>query len=166
MGLFDALFGQKMPTVTSILPSAAKQEIMAGRLPQLNTDTLFLKNGERVHFIDKAMNMEEKTKKTFQHIGFSTPGLFKGNRISYGRGKPIEKQENVFHAGILYITNRRIVFQAKENGFDKEFKHLTTIVPYNNAVDLQFGNKSYTLLVADGAIVNQTIQLIRQRRTI
>ena len=166
MGFFDALFGKKLPTVTSILPVAAKQEIMAGRLPQLNTDTIFPKKGERVHFIDKAINVEEKTKRTFQHVGFSAPGLFKGNRISYGRGKPIEKQEEVYHAGILYITNQRIIFQAKENGFDKEFKNLTTFVPYSNGIELQFGNKSYTLLVADGDVVNQTIQLIKQRRTI
>ena len=71
------------------------------------------------------MNMEVKTTKTYEHIGLSTPGLFKGNRVNYGRGKPIERQENVFHAGVLYITNQRIIFQAKENGFDKSFKYLT-----------------------------------------
>ena len=47
MGLFDALFGNRnqIPTVTTILPDAARQEIMAGRLPILNTDKLFLKRG-------------------------------------------------------------------------------------------------------------------------
>ena len=45
MGLFDALFGNRnqIPTVTTILPDAARQEIIAGRLPILNTDKLFLK---------------------------------------------------------------------------------------------------------------------------
>lgn len=44
MGLFDALFGNRnqIPTVTTILPDAASQEIIAGRLPILNTDKLFL----------------------------------------------------------------------------------------------------------------------------
>lgn len=47
MGFFDALFGNKnqIPTVTSILPDAARQEIISGRLPILNTDKLFLKKG-------------------------------------------------------------------------------------------------------------------------
>ena len=76
-----------------------------------------------------------------------------------------ERQENVFHAGVLYITNQRIIFQAKENGFDKSFKYLTAFVPYSNGIELQFGNKSYTLLLQDGAVVNQTIQLIKQRRS-
>lgn len=45
MGFFDVLFGNKnqIPTVTAILPAAAKNEIMSGRLPILNTDQLFLK---------------------------------------------------------------------------------------------------------------------------
>ena len=62
MGFFDALFGNKnqIPTVTSILPDAARQEIISGRLPILNTDKLFLKKGERIHYIDKAVNIEEK----------------------------------------------------------------------------------------------------------
>ena len=167
MGFFDALFGNKqLPVVTSILPNAAVQEIMAGRLPILNADTLFLKKGEQIHFIDKAINMEVKTKKTYEHIGFSTPGLFKGNRVNYGRGRPIEKQENVFHAGVLYITNQRVIFQSKENGFDKSYGSLTAFVPYSNGIELQFGNKSYTLLVSDGNVVNQALRLIRQRRTI
>ena len=167
MGFFDALFGNKqLPVVTSILPNAAVQEIMAGRLPILNADTLFLKKGEQIHFIDKAINMEVKTKKTYEHIGFSTPGLFKGNRVNYGRGRPIERQENVFHAGVLYITNQRVIFQSKENGFDKSYGSLTAFVPYSNGIELQFGNKSYTLLVSDGNVVNQALRLIRQRRTI
>ena len=55
MGLFDALFGNRnqIPTVTTILPDAASQEIIAGRLPILNTDKLFLKRGEKIHFIDR-----------------------------------------------------------------------------------------------------------------
>ena len=62
MGFFDSLFGNKnqIPIVTSILPDAARQEIIAGRLPILNTDKLFLKKGEKIHFIDKAVNMEQK----------------------------------------------------------------------------------------------------------
>ena len=41
MGLLDILFGGNYhPTVGSILPDASKNEIMAGRLPRLNTDNL------------------------------------------------------------------------------------------------------------------------------
>lgn len=70
MGLFDALFGNRnqIPTVTTILPDAARQEIIAGRLPILNTDKLFLKRGEKIHFIDKAVNLEEEGLLNIQYL--------------------------------------------------------------------------------------------------
>lgn len=71
MGFLDTLLGtqNQIPLVTSILPSAAKNEILAGRLPILNTDKLFLKRGEKIHFIDKAINLEQKTVKEYRHVG-------------------------------------------------------------------------------------------------
>ena len=52
MGLLDAILGKnKVPTVISILPAAAKQEIEAGRLPILHTDNLFLKKGEKIQLV-------------------------------------------------------------------------------------------------------------------
>lgn len=81
MGLLDAIFGNNQPPkINSILPTAAKNEIRAGRLPILNTDSLFLKRGEKIHYIDKAINLEIKVVKQYRHVGHSTPGLLKGNR--------------------------------------------------------------------------------------
>lgn len=168
MGFLDALFGNKnqIPTVISILPVAAQQEIMAGRLPILNTDNLFLKKGEKIHYIDKAINLELKTVKEFRHVGHSTPGLLKGNRWNVGTGKAIEHTELVQHRGILYVTNQRIVFQASEWGYDKTYKYLTAITPYKDACELQFGNKTYNMIVADGNVLYRALQLIKERRSI
>ena len=65
MGFLD-LFKPRVPTVQSILPDAAVQEIMRGRLPILNTNKVFLKGGERCHYIDKAI-YEKKTVKKRWH---------------------------------------------------------------------------------------------------
>lgn len=165
MGFLDNLFGfNQIPTVTTILPDAAKQEIMAGRLPILNTDKVFLKRGEKIHYLDKAINLEEKTVKQYRHVGHSGPGLLEGNRYNVGQAKPIEHKELVQHKGILYVTNQRIIFQAKEWGFDKTYRYLTAIQPYSNACDMQFGNKSYQMIVPDGNVLYAVLQLIRQRR--
>ena len=165
MGFLDTILGKnKVPTVTSILPVAAKQEIQAGRLPILNTDSIFLKKGEKIHYIDKAINLEIKTTKTYAHIGRSSPGLLEGNRWNAGMAKPIENQELVQHRGILYITNQRIIFQASEGGYDKSYKYFTAINPYSDGCELQFGNKTYNMIVADGFLLNQVLQLIKQRR--
>ena len=167
MGFFDTLLGKRnqIPVVTTILPDAARREIIAGRLPILNTDTLFLKRGEKIHFIDKAINLEQKIIKEYRHSGVSTPGLLKGTHWNTGRGRTVEHTELVQHRGILYIINQRIVFQATEWGFDKAYRYLTAITPYGNACELQFGNKTYCMIVANGSVVNRVLQLIKQRRT-
>lgn len=168
MGFLDWLIGNKnqIPIVTSILPVAAKQEIFAGRLPILNTDKVFLKKGEKIHFIDKSVCIEEKIVKEYVHFGRSSPGLFKGTRVTVGRGKPIEHTELKQYGGILYVTNQRIIFQAKEKGFDKAYRYLSAITPYSNCCELQFGNKTYCMIVADGNVLYQVLQLIQKRRQV
>lgn len=157
MGLFGPK--QQMEITESILPIAAKNEIMASRLPQLNTDKLFLKNGEVCSYIDKAILNIHVKKRITKHVGHSSPGLFKGTRINTGMSKPIEYEETKQQKGILYITNKRVVFQAPENAFDKQHRYLTSIAPYSNAVVLQYGDKTYELIVPDGAIVNHVLKL-------
>lgn len=167
MGLLDAIFGNNQPPkINSILPTAAKNEIRAGRLPILNTDSLFLKRGEKIHYIDKAINLEIKVVKQYWHVGHSTPGLLKGNRWNVGVAKPIEHGELVQHRGILYVTNQRIVFQATEKGFDKTYKYLTAVTPYVDACELQFGSKTYNMYVDDGNLLYEVLQLVKQRRQI
>lgn len=168
MGFLDAFFGNNntIPTVTSILPDAAKQEILAGRLPRLNTDNLFLKKGEYCCYIDKALLLEEKKVKKYKSHSVSMPGLFKGNRHSFGSATPEERIEILQHKAILYITNQRIILQCKANGFDKPYKNLSAVNPYSNGIELQYGSKTYSLIVPDGTIPYETIRIIQKRRSI
>ena len=64
MGFLD-LFKPKVPTVQSILPDAAVQEILHGRLPILRTDKIFLKSGEQCHYIDKAIYEKRSVQKRY-----------------------------------------------------------------------------------------------------
>lgn len=163
MGVLDAFFGQKSyPTVSSILPDIAKREIENGRLPRLTADNLLLKQGEYCCYIDKALLLVEKTTKTYRHIGTSAPGLFKGTRISFGQGVPLERKETIEYRGILYVTNKRVILQCKDNGFDKMHRYLTSVKPYTNGIELQYGNKTYSLVVPDGALATYAIKLANQ----
>ena len=156
------LFGPKQQTqiADSILPIAAKNEIMASRLPQLNTNRIFLKKGEVCSYIDKAILNIHVIKKMNRHIRHSSPGLFKGTRVGSGITKPIEYEEVKQQKGILYITNKRIIFQASQNAFEKQHRYLTSVEPYSNVVVLQYGEKTYELIVPDGAIVSQVLNII------
>lgn len=165
MGFLDNIFsGGSAPVVISILPMAARQEILSGRLPRLNTDKIFLKQGEYCCYIDKAILSINKVKKVYRHTGTSMPGLFKGQRINFGRGTPQEYVVPEHHKAILYVTNQRIILQCNGHGFDKSYRYLSAIKPYNNAIELQYGNKTYELFVPDGAVLYKAIQLIQQKR--
>jgi hypothetical protein len=156
------LFGPKQQTQISdsILPVMAKNEILMDRLPQLNTDKIFLKTGEICSYIDKAILNIHVKKRVTQHVGHSSPGLFKGTRFNMGMSKPIEYEEIKQQKGILYITNKRVIFQAPQNAFEKQHRYLSSIDPYSNAIILQYGEKIYELVVPDGGVVEQVLRLV------
>lgn len=166
MGLLDFFFGNNTPTVNTILPDAARQEILNDRLPRLNTDSIFLKKGEYCCYIDKAILLVDKTKKVYRHHGTSTPGLFEGNRHNWGTGTSKEYTETQQFKAILYITNQRIILQCKNQGFDKAYRYLSAMKTYSNGIELQYGNKTYSIVVPDGEIPYRVIKLIQQRRVI
>lgn len=166
MGFLDIFNPQpKTPIVTSILPNIAKQEIMNGRLPILNTTKVFLKNGETCHYIDKAIYEKKIVGKRYvrRNTGYSMPGLFKGTRIHMGGGytDPVENIKYESFKGIFYITNKRIIFVGEQNCFDKKINDIIALTPYANCVEIQFSNNAYRLFVPDGNIVNIVMQLVR-----
>ncbi len=163
MGIFS---GQKrIDPVGSILPSSAKNEIMSGRLPHISTDTIFLKKGEFCCYIDKAKLLIDETKRVYGHVGNSSPGLFKKTRFNVGVGIPNEYTNTVEYKAILYITYQRIILYCRDHGFDRQLTRLTSIKGYSNAIELQFGGTTYRIVVPDGNVAYQAIQLASQRRS-
>ena len=166
MGLLDLFKPQQSaPTIISILPDAAKQEIMRGRLPILNTSKIFLKAGEQCHYIDKAIYEKKITKKRYvrKNAGYSVPGLFKGTRFSMGGGQTdvVDNVHYETYRGILYLTNKRIIFVGESNGFDEKIDDLVALTPYANCVELQFPKNHYKLFVPDGNITHAVLQQIK-----
>ena len=165
MGFLD-LFKPKVPTVQSILPAAAVNEIMRGRLPILNTDRIFLKGGEKCHYIDKALYEKRIVRKRYvrRSHGISYPGIFfKNVRHTYGGGTT-DVTDNVqyeTYRGILYITNRRIIFQGEQGGFEIKIDDLIAITPYGNCVELQCSKDSYKIFVPNGGVTHQVLQLVK-----
>ena len=67
------------------------------------------------------------------------------------------------------IKRRTVANEACDAGRvfvnDKPAKASVNVKP-GDIIEIQFGNKSYCLIVADGNVVNQVLQLIRQRRQV
>ena len=156
---------QSAPTIIGILPDAAKQEIMRGRLPILNTSKIFLKTGEQCHYIEKAVYEKKTVKKRYvrKNAGYSVPGLFKGGRIHMGGGQTdvVDNVQYETFRGILYITNKRIIFVGESNGFDEKISDLVAMTPHINCIELQFPKSHYKLFVPDGNITNAVLQQVK-----
>lgn len=137
---------------------------MSGRLPILRTDKIFLKNGEVCHFIDKAIYEKKIVNKRYvrKNAGYSAPGLFKGTRVNFGGGNSdvVENVQYKTFRGILYITNKRVIFVNTESGFDKKIDTLIALTPYSNCVELQFSKETYKIFVPDGNVVHRVLQLL------
>lgn len=164
MGLLDAFRQPKTPIVQTILPVAAQQEIMCGRLPILNTNKIFLKNGEKCHYVDKAIYEKKTVRKRYvrRNTGYSVPGLFKGTRVNFGGGNT-DVVDNVTYdtfRGILYITNRRIIFVGEQGGFDKKISDLIAITPYSNCIELQTNKETLKIFVPNGSLAHRVLQLV------
>lgn len=98
-----------------------------------------------------------------RNSGYSAPGLFKGTRVNYGGGTT-DQVDNVTYQtmrGILYITNRRIIFQGDQEGFDLKVDDLVAITPYSNCVELQTSKTHYKIFVPNGNVTQSVLQLIR-----
>ena len=68
MGFLDLFNPQPTtPTIPSVLPESVKQQILRGKLPILEANNLFLKNGETCHYADRAIY----EKRTVSKRGFA-----------------------------------------------------------------------------------------------
>jgi len=167
MGFFSDLFNAPQApagdNIPAIMPAGAIDQINRGILPVMNTDKIILNKGESCHFVERAILITEKVSKHYEgrSNGYSVK-LTKHVTYRTGRSKgvPVEDVTQEKTKGLIYVTNKRIIFVADKNAFDKKYSTLTSCVPYSNAVKLQFGTKTFTLMLPDGGAMSNVITMI------
>lgn len=162
LDLFNPL--STTPTVPSVLPDAARQQILRGHLPTLQPNNLFLKKGENCHYADRAIYEKKivNKRRIRRNTGRSVPGLFKGTRIHVG-SSTTDTVEDVKYStikGILYITTKRIIFVGGEEGFDRKVDDLVAVTPYANCIEFQFSKETLKVFVPDGNLPHIVLRLI------
>ncbi len=163
MGILASIFGyvppEKEPKLVSIFPKQAIQKIQNGNLPTIQADKLILTQNEICHFVDVGAVITEKNR----YHSIRTGGSYrmgKGYTAHMGQSQTVPVKEPEYTKGVFYITNKRIIFAARKNGFDKKISQLTSITPYSNATQLQFGSKTCTVLLPDGNVANTALNLL------
>ncbi len=166
MGILSKLFGtggfenDPIPQLNTILPQTVVQTIEAGKLPNLISDKLVLRKGELCHFVDVGAAVTERKHYQSRRRG-SSVRIAKGWVLHNGSSTSVPVVTREITRGYLYITNQRIVFVAHKHGFEKRLKQLTAITPYDNGLELQFGDKIYVVALPNGTWAKQVLdQLI------
>lgn len=168
MGFFDWLFGTSSPnypTISSCMALSDRDLIEKGQLPNICTNLIFLQKSEVCYYIDNARLMNERVVKDYltKHYGHGGRGLLPGSYYGRSSSKKIEIGEHVeqdFYDGKLFVTNKRMIFLSKEAGFDKRHTSIAAIKPYSNAIEIQYGSKTYNLFVPDGYLLNDLFELL------
>ena len=168
MSIFDTPHRNAMPEFQrsqTVLPAVAIQRIESNLLPELRVPNLILKKDEACRFVDKSYrNVETTTTHRVRHSGgISTPSLlFKGVRYHTGTSSstPITEVHTQYIPGYLYITDKRILFTAKEHGFEKSLQALSSFTPYSNAVGMQFGQTVIHFILPRTDLAIKTLQMV------
>lgn len=163
MGIFSYLFGTKKPVekpqLQSILPAQAAQSIQTGSLPVLKSSKLILSCGETCSFVERAANLVKNKYYVGQHKG-GTIRVWRGFSLRLGESESRPNYELSYSLGILYFTDKRIVFTSKDNPFEIKLSKLTSVTPYADGLELQCGNKTYAVLLPDGNLAKQALDLL------
>lgn len=69
------------------------------------------------------------------------------------RGDVVEKTP-----GKLTVTNQRIVFGSTKANFEKKLSAITSITPYTDGVEIQFGANAYQFVTPEGEYINDILR--------
>lgn len=168
MSIFDVQKPNPMPELLpsqTILPTAAICQIESNSLTELNVPSLVLHKNEKCRFVDKCyrINETQMTRNIRKSCGMSMPSLFfKGVRYHSGSSytSPVTEVQMQYIPGYLYITDRRILFTAKQCSMDKTLKSLSNYIPYSNAIGMQFGSTVVNFILPRPDLASKTLQIV------
>ena len=143
------------------------EQIQGGGLPVLADVPVILADGEVAHFFGPARRYITKTKavgRTGSGAGVSVR-VAKGVSVRTGGGASRTVYDDVTDsfAGQVVLTNRRIVFLAKQNGFDCKLDAISAIAPEGDRLLIQAGAKTYRLAVAQQGHFAKVLEMVARK---
>ena len=161
--LFGIRLSEDAPQLQSLVPQRISNEIMTGQLPKFNPSTILLGQNETCHFMDKAaLAVKQKERSYSSRRGGSSYKVTKNWTMhnTHGTTRPIDQEWFEFKDGVVFVTNERIIFVAPEHGFEKKVKNLTAVIPYTDAIALQFGSQTINLMMPQSQLMAMVLQMV------
>ena len=146
--IFKEISGKNNYNTKSLMSKEIIEKINNGQLPEITiTNGVNLAEGEICHYADTAYTFKDKTVTT-GYTGKSSGvsiRLMKGltYRTGGSGGKAIRETQRTMYKGILFITNKRVIYTSTKESFDK----ITSIIEAKDGILLQIGSTTYSIIV-------------------
>lgn len=137
----------------SLMPEEAVGIIDNGGLAQLEPDSdlpLNLSKGEKLYYVEKGSTSKSKTTTTGYKRSGSGYSIRLAKNLSTHIGgsniQAVRQTETTVYNGILYLTNKRIVYTSKDAPFEASLSKITSITPSSDdEIMIQIGSKNYNI---------------------
>ncbi len=125
--------------------------INEGKLPNIVVSNINLSKDEICFYLDIGYTFKDKiitTGYTGKNNGFSIK-IMKGltYRIGGSGGKVIRESERTTYKGIIYITNKRVIYTSTNECFDRTFDKITSVVEAKDGIIVQIGSSLYSIIL-------------------
>lgn len=134
----------------SIMSKEIIDKIHEGELTNINVDTINLGKDECCYYVDRGHTYKEKTITT-GYTGKSAGLSFRVMKgVSYRTGgsgsKAVRETQRTTYNGLLYITNKRVVYSSIDESFDKPIEKVTSVIEIDGGLLIQIGSKTIEIL--------------------
>lgn len=156
-----------------LMPQEAVDMISKGNIAALDPDSnsdimLIMSKGEKLYYIEQGSIIKHKTittgyKRTGHGYSFRiTKGI--STHVGGGNSMAIRETTTIVHHGIIYLTNKRIVYTSKDAPFDIPLSKITSISSSgNNTVMIQSDKKVYDIKMATAETFVKAFHILRSR---
>lgn len=150
---------------SNIMPKEAIKQINDGEIPKINISNLILKEDEFCCYVDNAETYRDKTITT----GYTRKGagvsvrVAKGLNYHTGGGgsQAIRETQRTTYSGILYLTNKRVIFTSQKDSFDKDINKLTSVTETKNGLVIQIGSDMYEIITKSHSLFMSVFNNVR-----
>lgn len=152
---------------SNIMPKEAIKQIKDGEIPKINISNLILKEDEYCCYVDNAETYRDKTITT----GYTRKGAGVSFRVtkdlSYhtggGGSQAIRETQRTTYSGILYLTNKRVIFTSQKDSFDKDINKLTSVTETRNGLVIQIGSDMYEIITKSHSLFMSVFNNVRNQ---
>ena len=159
-------------TKKSMMPKEALDMISNGSVARIEPDTdipVMLSKGEELYYVEYGSTSKSKTRVAGYKSGGSgySVRIAKGISLHTGGGqsKAIRETTTTIYNGVIYLTNKRIIYTSQGNPFEVSIPRVTSIrLAEGNNVVIQHGKSIHEIKIPTAKFFIEAFKLVSSAR--